>query len=1634
MRIPTTVFAALALAACDPAGGTTEHSDSTGPRIARDAEVPRRDVGPADDGPDGAHPTDAATDAKVPDPDTTVPIDAGADAEPDAELVDCVLDTDCDDRNPCTLDMCRDGACTNDILDGCCRSDPDCGDGVCLRALRTCAEPTPVGAVVISELLPNPDAVDDARGEWIELTNVGEVEVLLNGWTVRGDGNEAHPLNLEERTALAPGAVFLLARGADPAENGSVRPDYVYDDVTLSNGEDRVAVTDATGNLVDEVVYDRGFPHQAGASLSLSAGRMDADANDDAPAWCAGAAPWAEGSDRGTPGEVNPECPDREVDWCRLQFPTDIEAEAGDTVLVFGRVFEAGITDRSAATDPDEALRAQLGYGPDGAEPADEAWRWSDAEPNAGWDDADEPGNDEYQGALAVAEPGTYDFALRFSRDGGASWLYCDRAAGPGADGAEDGYQAARAGQLTVHPGPPAPAVGEVRINELLFDVADPLSDADAEWIELRNMSDERRRLDGCALTDGGADSPIVGVTLPPGGYALFARSDDANGGLEPDGLFRFSLNNDGDEVSLRCDEEVIDAYAYDGEIGGDGVAIQRDDEGTWCVADAVYFSEEGDPERVHLGTPGEANRACPPPPLIDFCALQFPLEVEARAGAQLEVFGVVYEPGLTDLSAAVDPTDRLEAQAGVGPEGSDPTGWMWRAGLPNPTWDGGAVGQPNNDEYTATLTVPPEGRYDLAWRFRLDGGAWTYCDRDPGSDDGYAAADAGHLVSTPPPPPPPAGAVRFTEVMYDPHDPLGEADAEWLELTNVADAEHSLGDCVLADAGDREMALDPLTLEPGGVALFVRDVDPEVNGGLQATQRLRFSLGNGGDTLTLTCGAVEVARLAYGVGGEWPTARRYSISLDPNADPESPSSWCRVRAPYFEGHHGTPGAHNPPCDVPVDACRFQHPADEARAPGVGVTAYGRVFHGDVTDASPAVDADALLLAEAGYGPEGSAPDDDWTWLPAEPNAGWDGAAAGEPAWDEYQRALALDVEATYDLAYRVSADGGRTWTLCEGRGRLEVRAPVDPCDELACDAPPEPACADDTTLRFHDAPGVCEVEGDEASCSYPARDVDCAPDICFEGRCAPEGAQDNPRAAEAVRVTEIMYDPHAPLVDEDAEWFELHNTTAQEIDLVGCTVDAGGPPTVLGTLRIAPDGRAVLARSADGGQNGGLAPDHLFDFPLGNDGATLSLRCVGLLIDEVAYDDGGDFPDARAHSISRDPDGHWCRARATYTEGNWGTPGAPNPGCDVPAGWCRLQFPLGIDAQTDDDVMVYARFYAEGITDRSTGNDPFPLARGQLGYGLDGTAPGPDWRWQEAEYNPGWDGAEFGEPNNDEYRAALTTPLPRVGGYDYAYRVTVDDGRTWLLCDASGSDDGYAIEQAGRMDPVPAPCNPNPCVEPPDSVCRDAQTLVVSAGLGACRVEEAAGVCEYGTVEVACACADDGCADLPPAPTAAGDVVVTEVMYNPHHSLADADAEWFELHNPTQTDWTLAGCRTSDAAEHEVLLGDVRLGAGSYALLARSDDPAVNGNLAPDALFDFPLRNGGDTLRLHCGGVLIDAVSYDDGPRFPTARAASLSLDPGATDAAANDDGARWCLGSAPYNDEADNLGSPGVANPACD
>ncbi len=141
------------------------------------------------------------------------------------------------------------------------------------------------------------------------------------------------------------------------------------------------------------------------------------------------------------------------IGWANLQWPPSMEhtiSALNPTPDVYGQVWIDGVTSQPG---PTEGLWAQLGWGADGSDPAtDPSWQWVDAAFNV-----DAGNNDEFVANLLPDRTGTFDYAYRYSTDGGRSWLYADL------DGTGNGYSPDQAGSLTVHPSddttpPPPPA------------------------------------------------------------------------------------------------------------------------------------------------------------------------------------------------------------------------------------------------------------------------------------------------------------------------------------------------------------------------------------------------------------------------------------------------------------------------------------------------------------------------------------------------------------------------------------------------------------------------------------------------------------------------------------------------------------------------------------------------------------------------------------------------------------------------------------------------------------------------------------------------------------------------------------------------------------------------------------------------------------------------------------------------------------------------------------------------------------------------------------------------------------------------------------------------------------------------
>jgi hypothetical protein len=482
--------------------------------------------------------------------------------------------------------------------------------------------------------MSNPDTVSDAIGEWLELNNVSGHKLDLAG--CRLDSETSSAALPAPHYIVEQGAFFVMTRSADVALNGGVASDATFS-FSLKNSSQFLAFE--CGDLqIDSMSYNEDYPGSQGVAMQLDPESSTAEGNDQPYNWCAATSSASSvGSDLGSPGAPNADCPyvdpclfmtcdappeascegdvlwtptgedtctdglcgypavaldcaeaghtcdagactpvTNAVDWCRLQWPLSVEAYPGETTLIYGRYFEAGLTDATAGVDESDAVEAVIAFGPDGSDPTLDDSEWSLAFPadaNPGWDDV-EPGVDEVWAEVPTPPTGEYDYAMRITVDGGASWTWCDTAPSTDSNGSEDGYQAAHAGQwhslidpcdaTPCHEPPDNTCTGDVlytysesgscslndgvpecsyletvldcssdgqaceqaacidieslpfadamQLTEMMLDPTMASAEA-GTWLEYTNLSDVVLNLQGCVVQAGEISAPLAGLT-----------------------------------------------------------------------------------------------------------------------------------------------------------------------------------------------------------------------------------------------------------------------------------------------------------------------------------------------------------------------------------------------------------------------------------------------------------------------------------------------------------------------------------------------------------------------------------------------------------------------------------------------------------------------------------------------------------------------------------------------------------------------------------------------------------------------------------------------------------------------------------------------------------------------------------------------------------------------------------------------------------------------------------------------------------------------------------------------------------------------------------------------------------------
>jgi hypothetical protein len=176
--------------------------------------------------------------------------------------------------------------------------------------------------LIITEIQydPSSEESDDQQTEWVEIQNVGPSAVNLKGLQLTS-GSKAKPHDPKQRFVLgditiAPGAYAVIGIGSKANYEEFELPSmaaYCCESryAWLTNESDAVAIRDAKGDVIDEVVYESKSPwpsiRNSGSTLQFiaPAGEDPAEANDDPKNWVASNSTNSDSfpkHGRGTPG------------------------------------------------------------------------------------------------------------------------------------------------------------------------------------------------------------------------------------------------------------------------------------------------------------------------------------------------------------------------------------------------------------------------------------------------------------------------------------------------------------------------------------------------------------------------------------------------------------------------------------------------------------------------------------------------------------------------------------------------------------------------------------------------------------------------------------------------------------------------------------------------------------------------------------------------------------------------------------------------------------------------------------------------------------------------------------------------------------------------------------------------------------------------------------------------------------------------------------------------------------------------------------------------------------------------------------------------------------------------------------
>ncbi|MBI2058817.1 MAG: lamin tail domain-containing protein [Nitrospirae bacterium] len=902
-------------------------------------------------------------------------------------------------------------------------------------------------------------------------------------------------------------------------------------------------------------------------------------------------------------------------------------------------------------------------------------------------------------------------------------------------------------------------------------------------------------------------------------------------------------------------------------------------------------------------------------------------------------------------------------------------------------------------------------------------------------------------------------GDLVITEIMANPFGP--GLFPEWIEMFNASDTPIALTgmDLVSTDPDGSRRRTHTLSrgrIEPGGTWVVGNVADDRRPDHIHYGYGDDLSnLSNKSGTLTVGCGGVTLDEFTYSDMHDG-FAQGFDGSFFPdNVANDARDRWCDGQTIFGPSGFGSPGLANEPCPGTGgrnDACGnedrcIDDPGEETCAGVAGPRAMDRPRVGDLVITEIMADPRLAEDPKAEWFEIHVARTVDLNDLEIGPDPGTPKTILGGPN--------CLRVEAGANLVFARSPDPAVNGVLSKvdylfdfglpnsggslviGIGGRTLDQAYYPSARSGASTALDPAkmthTDNDNPANWCVSIGVFGA-GDLGTPGFP--NAPCGTGIgsvCIEGDASREIVSPKP---DDLVISEVMADPNA-VPDRNGEWFEVYVVRA--VDLNGLELGTD-PEDVLMTLGgsaclRAEAGRSlVFAHSKDPAVNGGLSSvDHLFNFSLPNSSGSLFLSLDGKLLDRISY--GSATPGvasaldpAKLTLAENDSAGTWCPATTVFDtlsgSADLGTPGQPNAACAGSAEGACLDTGVSrpiISPAVGDLVITEIMADPNAVTDA---NGEWFEVQANRNVDLNGLEVGTEAG--QAKVTLKSSDCLTASAGGRTLFARSSDPSINGGlpGAPYLFNFGLANSAGRLILGFGGSTlDQVTYSSAGAG--TSASLDPSIITATGNDVAGNWCKGTVVYGTGDLGTPgQANPPCAAASSST---CLENGSMREILFPKT-GDLVITEFMADPN-AVADSNGEWFEVYAARAVHLNGLELGTEPGTPKTTLAGTdcLSIAAGSYLVIARSSDPAVNGGLpVVHHLFGFSIVNSNGRLVLGWAGAVIDQVSY-----VSSSTGKASSLKPTMLDAVSNDTAANWCSASASFGKG--DLGTPGSPNGAC-